>query len=241
MRRAAGIILAALLFACIIYAFTFVRTYDYNSSDYYYTNPVEGGKANETITAHYLDKTKGETGATNAVTAIVVEYRGFDTLGEVTVLFTAATGVSMLLYSMHHKKRRREANLILKEGSKIVLPFILLTGAYIFIHGHLTPGGGFPGGSVIASGFLLMMLSYPRYFLKKGRVSITESIAGTVFAIMGLLGIVVASYFLENFLPLGEPGMLLSAGIIPIIYIAIGFKVGAELGGIMNNLKGVEE
>jgi len=241
MRRAAGIILAALLFSCIIYAFTFVKTYDYSSSDYYYTNPVEGGMANETVTEHYLDNTKNETGAINAVTAIVVEYRGFDTLGEVTILFTASTGVSMLLYALHEKRKRREANLIVKEGSKIVLPFILLTGGYIFIHGHLTPGGGFPGGSVIASGFLLMMVAYPKYFLKEHRISITESIAGFVFIIMGLLGLVFASYFLQNFLPLGNVGMLFSAGIIPVIYIAIGFKVGAELSGIINNLKGVEE
>ena len=241
MRRMAGIVLAALLFACIMYAFTFVKTYDYNSSDYYYTDPIEGGKVNETVTGHYIENTKNETGAINAVTAIVVEYRGFDTLGEVTVLFTAFTGVSMLLYSLHQRRKRREANLILKEGSKIVLPFILLTGAYIFIHGHLTPGGGFPGGSVIASGFLLMMVAYPKYFLKESRVSITESVAGMIFVLIGMLGLVFASYFLENFLSLGDVGRLFSAGIIPIIYIAIGFKVGAELSGIMNNLKGVEE
>jgi len=241
MRRIGGIILAALLFSCIIYAFTLVKTYDYESSDYYYTNPINGEEANETVTGHYLAETKNETGAVNAVTAIVVEYRGFDTLGEVTVLFTASTGVSILLYNMHQKRKRRKANLILREGSKLVLPFILLTGAYIFIHGHLTPGGGFPGGSVIASGFLMMMMAYPKYFLRESRISITESIAGTIFVIMGLLGLVFVSYFLENFLPLGGVGMVVSAGIIPVIYIAIGFKVGAELGGIMNNLKGVEE
>jgi len=241
MRKVAAIVIASVFFAILLASFYQIPQVDYNESKYYYQNPINGSYANESIPSHYITHTKNETGAVNAVTAIVVEYRGFDTLGEVTVLFTAATGVSFLLYKSRGGKKRTEANLILKEGSKLVLPFILLTGAYIFIHGHLTPGGGFPGGAVIASGFLLMMLSYPKFFMKERAVSVTESMAGITFAIVGLLGMLLASSFLQNFIPLGDVGYLLSAGIIPIIYIAIGFKVGSELSSIADKLKEVQK
>jgi len=241
MRKVVAIILASAFFAVLLVSFSNIQQADYGEKEYYYQNPINGSYANESVPSHYISNTKNETGAVNAVTAIVVEYRGFDTLGEVTVLFTAATGVSFLLYKTRGGKKRTEANLILKEGSKLVLPFILLTGAYIFIHGHLTPGGGFPGGAVIASGFLLMMLSYPKFFMKEKAVSVTESMAGITFAFIGLLGLVFASSFLQNFLPLGDAGYILSAGIIPIIYIAIGFKVGSELSSIADKLKEVQK
>ncbi|KAA0004237.1 MAG: cation:proton antiporter [Thermoplasmata archaeon] len=241
MRKVAAIVIASAFFAILLISFYQIPQSGYSGSEYYYSNPITGSHANESVPSHYISGTKNETGAVNAVTAIVVEYRGFDTLGEVTVLFTAATGVAFLLHKGKGGKKRAEANLILREGSKLVLPFILLAGAYIFIHGHLTPGGGFPGGAVIASGFLLMMLSYPKFFMKEKPVSITESFAGITFAVIGLLGLLFASSFLENFLPLGNAGYLLSAGIIPVIYIAIGFKVGSELSSIADKFKEVQK
>ena len=243
MRKQAGIIIAAVFFISLIFAFYQISSsYNYMQSKYDYTNPINESTANESVPQHYIKDTKNETGATNVVTAIVVEYRGFDTLGEVTVLFTAATGVGFLLYNLYsRKKSKREANLILREGSKVVLPFALLTGAYIFIHGHLTPGGGFPGGSVIASGFLLMMLSYPKFFMNEKRLSVLESLAGMTFVLIGLLGLIFATYFLQNYLGLGNVGYLISAGIIPLIYIAVGFKVGSELASVVQNLKEVQE
>ncbi len=242
MRKYAGMVIAAIFFIFSISIFMQLLPYNnYEGSDYYYKNPINGSFANESVPSHYIKETKNETGAVNAVTAIVVEYRGFDTLGEVTVLFTSATGVSFLLYQAYKKLKRREANLIVREGSKLVLPFALLTGAYIFIHGHLTPGGGFPGGSVIASGFLLMLLAYPQFFVNEKRLSYGESIAGSIFVIIGLLGLIFATSFLQNFLPLGKTGYLLSAGIIPLIYITIGFKVGSELASIVQKLKEVEK
>ncbi len=243
MRKIASIILASLLFVLLIMAFYHLPSADYTTGDYYYQNPINGSHADENVPSHYIADAKNETGAVNVVTAIVVEYRGFDTLGEVTVLFSAATGVSFLLYNVRSRSSRKktEANFILREGSKLVLPFILLTGVYIFIHGHLTPGGGFPGGSVIASGFLLMMLAYPKFFMNEKAVSVTESLAGITFVSIGLLGMVLATSFLQNFLPLGHVGYLLSAGIIPLIYIAVGFKVGSELSSIVDRMKEVQK
>ena len=108
-------------------------------------------------------KTKGaESGSANIVTSIVVNYRGFDTLGEVTVLFVSITGVGIILYGMKEVTCGKPS-LIVRTGSRILFPLIVLFGTYIFVHGHLTPGGGFPGGAVIASGILLLMVGTVGY------------------------------------------------------------------------------
>ncbi|MDP8214762.1 MAG: Na(+)/H(+) antiporter subunit B [Candidatus Euphemobacter frigidus] len=190
---------------------------------------------------YYIQKGRKETGATNIVTSVVVNYRGFDTLGEVTILFTAALGVGAVL-SIGRKKnniKHQPASLILRTGCRFLFPLILLVGAYIFIHGHLTPGGGFQGGAVVASAFLLIYLGCREIRISEQGTKVVESLAGLVFVVVGLVGLAVSGYFLLNFLPKGIPGRLFSAGVIPVIYIAIGFKVGSELTGIIDAL--VEE
>lgn len=242
MRKYVGLIAAVLLFALLTFAlFTSTATVDPSDSDAKYYDPVNDRNTNATVPDSYLTGSRNDTGSQNVVTAIVVEYRGFDTLGEVTVLFSAATGLAMILsFNRRNRKNAAEPNFIVATGSTVVLPFIILVGAYIFIHGHLSPGGGFPGGAVIASGFLLMLLAYPNYVMKKGPVTVTESLAGLTFVTIALLGLVFASAFLQNFLDMGDFGTLLSAGIIPLIYIAVGFKVGSELSAIMGHMKGVD-
>jgi len=187
---------------------------------------------------HYINEGVKETGAVNIVTSVVVSYRGFDTLGEVTVLFIAAIGLGVVL-SASRKKAMREvtpASLVLSTGCRVLFPLILIFGTYIFIHGHLTPGGGFQGGAIIASGFLLIYLGCRERRISRAASNLAESLGGLVFIIIGLLGLVSGGYFLLNFLPKGTANTLFSAGIIPIIYIAIGFKVGSELASIIDNL-----
>jgi len=187
---------------------------------------------------HYINEGVKETGAVNIVTSVVVSYRGFDTLGEVTVLFIAAIGLGAVL-STSRKKAMREvtpASLVLSTGCRLLFPLILIFGTYIFIHGHLTPGGGFQGGAIIASGFLLIYLGCRERRISRAASNLAESLGGLVFIIIGLLGLVSGGYFLLNFLPKGTANTLFSAGIIPIIYIAIGFKVGSELASIIDNL-----
>jgi len=187
---------------------------------------------------HYIDEGINETGATNIVTSVVVSYRGFDTLGEVTILFIASIGLGAVLSTVGGKTVRdiEPASLVLSTGCRVLFPLILVFGSYIFIHGHLTPGGGFQGGAIIASGFLLIYLGCRERRINRIASNLTESLGGLVFVIIGLLGLVFGGYFLFNFLPKGTANTLFSAGNIPIIYIAIGFKVGSELAGIIDNL-----
>jgi multicomponent Na+:H+ antiporter subunit B len=187
----------------------------------------------------YLQQTVQELKVANTVTSIVVNFRGFDTLGEVTVLFLSVTALGSILYKRRHHVGERSvlfsASSIVTAGSKLLFPAIVLLGAYVFIHGHLSPGGGFQGGVIIATGFLLMLLAYENYSVSHTNLAIVESLAGVTFAGVGLLGFVYGEQgtFLENFLPSGVLNDLFSGGVIPIIYIAVGFKVAAELTGVI--------
>lgn len=187
---------------------------------------------------YYINEGVEETGATNIVTSVVVSYRGFDTLGEVTVLFIATIGLGAVLTTSVKRETRKTqpASLVLYTGCMLLFPLILVFGSYIFIYGHLTPGGGFQGGAVIASGFLLIYLGCRERRISRIASNLAESLGGLTFLVIGLLGLVFDSYFLLNFLPMGTANALFSAGIIPIIYIAIGFKVGSELASIIDNL-----
>jgi len=183
-----------------------------------------------------------DVGAANLVTAIVVTYRGFDTLGEVAVLFIASLGVGLLLSKNKNKKSEdkeiKPSTEILKNGMEFLLPIIFLFGIYIFVHGHLTPGGGFQGGVVIASGFALLMICCSELKLNKGVLYILESFSAFFYILLGFLGLVLAGGFLDNeFICLGTFGKLFSAGAIPLIYSFIGIKVGSEFVGILDNLK----
>ncbi len=206
----------------------------------------EFGSANtdNRVSSQYLTEDNvEEVGSGNIVTAIVVGYRGFDTLGEVTVLFISALGVAFMLSSPKQERidLKFKPNFMLRVGSKILFGIILVTSLYIILHGHLTPGGGFPGGAIIASSVLLLYLADDKFRSNIKSFKILEGVAGSLFVIIGLLGLVLATYFLQNFLPAGNIGELLSAGIIPIIYILIGLKVGSEIAGIVDNFLTEEE
>ncbi len=185
----------------------------------------------------YLQKTVSDLKVSNTVTSIVVNFRGFDTLGEVTVLFLAVTALGGILYKRRHEVGERSvlfsASSIVTSGSKLLFPAIILLGVYVFIHGHLSPGGGFQGGTIIATGFLLMLLTYENYSVNHTVLSLVESLAGIAFAGIGLLGFMHGGTFLQNFIEPGVLNNLFSGGVIPIIYIMVGFKVGAELTGVI--------
>jgi multicomponent Na+:H+ antiporter subunit B len=192
------------------------------------------------LAAKYISDGPDELGSQNIVTSIVVTYRGLDTLGEVAVLFIATAGIGFLLRRKEKdiQDKRRKSSEILQTGTMFLLPMIFLLGVYIFLHGHLTPGGGFQGGVVIASGVVLLMLSRASFKFNHLVLHSIESLSGAFYVAIGILGIFLAGGFLDNrILPLGEFGQLFSAGAIPIIYSLVGLKVGSELVGILENLQ----
>jgi multicomponent Na+:H+ antiporter subunit B len=195
---------------------------------------------------YYAERTAADIGAANIVTAIVVTYRGLDTLGEVTVLFLSATIVGLVLArgSGHGRSPsvRTPVGELLGTGARVLAPLILLLGVYVFVNGHLTPGGGFQGGAIVASGMLLLLLADPLRQFSHGLISTIESVAGIAYVAIGVLGLVLAGGFLDNrILPLGTLGELASAGAIPLIYSLIGLKVGAEFSSMLASLSETEE
>ena len=126
-------------------------------------------------------------------------------------------------------------SLIVKTVTRLTVGLIFLYGVHIITHGHLSPGGGFAGGVIIALSFIHLMLAYGKEEafkrLSEAKASLFESIGALLFLLIALLGF-GAGYFFINFLPKGEPFKLFSAGIIPVCNIAISLKVGAGLFSI---------
>lgn len=117
--------------------------------------------------------------------------------------------------------------------SRKLAPYILLFGFYLISYGHLSPGGGFQGGVVLASGIILLSLArgvnLARQIFSQERLSVTEMWMFFIFLLMGVSGIISGKYFLENFLPLGRAGEVPSAQFIFFLNIVIGLKVGAGI------------
>ncbi len=128
-------------------------------------------------------------------------------------------------------------SVIVKTISSWVKVLIFLFGIYITLFGHLTPGGGFAGGVILASSYVLLMLAFGREFAEENLPlslgSKLDCIGAFAFALVAVLGFVFGGVFFVNFLyqkylP-GEPFRLISSGTIPLSNIAIGLKVGASL------------
>lgn len=197
------------------------------------------------LAEEYVKSVPGDLGAPNVITGILLTFRAFDTLGEVAVLFMVAAGVGLLLgggktdnLADDTKDERKPASELVQSGADVLLPLIFIFAAYIIMNGHLSAGGGFQGGAVIASGVMLLLLAKPATRLALDFLSFSESLAGVLFVLVGVAGLFFAGGFLDNrFLPLGQFGAFFSAGAIPVISILLGIKVGAELSVIIDRFR----
>lgn len=179
--------------------------------------------------------------AANIVTAVVLGYRGIDTLGELAILFAASTAVGLILGHRHTStKHDPDSGLILRAGGELLMPLLLVVGLYIILHGHLTPGGGFQGGVILAAAFFIPVLARPSTNLKHTGMMLIEGFSGAAFILIGLAAFYSGGEFLQPLLSKGVLGNLLSAGTLPLLYLAVGLKVGAELAGLLAHLAAAE-
>jgi multicomponent Na+:H+ antiporter subunit B len=191
----------------------------------------------------YVRLVPQDLGAPNVITGILLTYRAFDTLGEVAVLFMVAAGVGLVLGASAKKTEPKSeaptpASEIVQSATQIMVPLIAIFAAYIIMNGHISAGGGFQGGAVIASGVLLLLLANPSRALNTAFLSITESVAGVLFVLVGIAGLIFAGGFLDNrVLPLGQFGAFFSAGAIPVLSVLLGVKVGCELAVILDRFR----
>ncbi|MCW8885796.1 MAG: DUF4040 domain-containing protein [Motiliproteus sp.] len=117
------------------------------------------------VSQRYIEQGPIEVGVANMVTAVLASYRGFDTLGETVVIFTAGLTVLLLLGFEDKPTQRLGRNasghhLVLRVVTKILLPFILMFALYVQFHGDFGAGGGFQAGVIFATGFILYDLVF---------------------------------------------------------------------------------
>jgi multicomponent Na+:H+ antiporter subunit B len=183
----------------------------------------------------------------NVVTAVIFDYRGFDTLGEEFILFASVTGVLLLM--RHEESDEEEACVpqprrgpkpavldpsatdLTRFSSFVFIGALVTFGVYVVLTGHLSVGGGFQGGVIIFSAWLLVLLAYGSDVLErcasKTVLEWFEAAGAGGYALAGCLGLLLGKTFLENVLPLGQTGQLLSSGTILVINCAVGTEVTA--------------
>ncbi|MGB9183418.1 MAG: MnhB domain-containing protein [Solirubrobacteraceae bacterium] len=181
-----------------------------------------------------------ERHATDLVTALNFDIRGFDTFGEEFILFGSVLGIVLILRQMRDESDQPSqeeaeehqlagASEALRAMALILVPVLIAIGVYTVVHGQLTPGGGFQGGIVLAAGplavfvagrYLRMKLIAPRALLE-----VAEAVGAAGYGLVGLGGLIFAGVFFKDFLPLGSPGQLLSGGQIDVASVAVGLEV----------------
>ena len=172
----------------------------------------------------------------NMATAINFDYRGFDTLGEEWIMFVSVVGVAVILRERELQEKSDRTTLQESERadgvgfiSMALLPIIVVFGLYIALHGPNTPGGGFQGGAIIGSAFLLAYLgSGHKAFSAIGKTEVIEpleALGAFAYVAIGLAALALGDVFLKNYLPLGTAGDLWSGGIIWAINIAVVLEI----------------
>lgn len=185
----------------------------------------------------------GETNATGIVSAVNFDYRGFDTVGEEFILFAAATGVATVLRQLRHEEEGDRGLAApdpsvhatsdgIRLSSLLFVGPAALIGWYLASHAQTSPSGGFQGGVVLASAFVLIYLGGDFLRFRKLSPATMVDSAGAVgaggFAATGLAAVILGYSYLYNFLPLGiKPGAVSSSGTIALISFFVGIEVGA--------------
>lgn len=193
------------------------------------------------VAPYYLDNTMEQMGFPNVVTAVLSSYRGYDTLGEVFVVFAACIGVLFILdarkgVGAKYVARERTGlrhHLIPQVVGRLLVPFIVLFGLYVQFHGEYGPGGGFQAGALIATAIMLYailegeeaaLLAIPR------SAQLALVVCGSLlFGLVGVLCMIMGGEFLDYSVLLADPIKARQVGII-VIEAGVGMAVcGAML------------
>ena len=209
-----------------------------------------------TVVERYVEKGVEETGAINIVAGMILDYRAFDTLGESHVLFTALICVTILLrrdrknmdraledYYTIRRDRYYDTSRdgLIRRVAQFLLPCILLYGIYILLNGQNSPGGGFSGGAVLGAGMILFAASFG--FPAADRFFTPKLFAILTFVSLGFYSFAKGYVFftgangIENHIPKGTPGAILSGGLILPLDIAVGLVVACTMFGFYSLFK----
>lgn len=207
----------------------------------------EAAPMNNELSAYYIEHGLADGGAANLVANIIMGYRAFDTFGESCVLFLAAASVMMLmtrdstntgkkLLDEYHREDAAEAEAkdsLLRTSTRILLPTIFTYGVYVILNGHISPGGGFAGGTILGAGLILFAQEFGNAgvskFFSEHLYHIIKVTALAVYGLLLLYYVFMGVNGLDNHIWLGIPGTILSSGIILPINFMVGFEVACTI------------
>ncbi len=205
--------------------------------------PPMGDPENPTAThviPRYLEGAEEETHTVNVITGIILNYRGYDTMGEVTVIFTA---LAAALAVLGRERRGRiyayvdrsgvPSSVIVRTMVRFLVPLIVLFSVYTILHGEISPGGGFQGGAIIGGSMIVFTTIFGLYessrrIPQKVRFPL-EGAAVMVFFLVGVLGMVGGGDFLTYAWPKA------AAALHPalVTWLTVLVEIGIGLGGAM--------
>ncbi len=234
--------------AAIVICCAFIGLLLFTASEMPPFGAVDVPTNNEVAEKYILDGVK-DTGATNIVAPMILDYRAFDTLGESTVLFTAVMSVIILLRKdkdhvndeedlrilEEHRILEERPNVVLKTVGFLMVPFIFLFGIYVILNGHISPGGGFSGGAVLGAGLILYANAFGFSKLRKffNFKVFTAFTSGPLLVYAGLktYSFYTGANHIESIFSTGTPGAILSGGLILPLNICVGMIVACTMFG----------
>ncbi len=228
----------ACVFFCLTLLLVLCITVSYLPPTGSATNP-----SNNEVSSRYVEQVIEETGALNAVSGMIIQYRGFDTFGETHVLFVATVCVMILLMGNAKTKQKEEddeddayepqSDMILQMIVYMIAPITCMFGLYVILNGHLSPGGGFSGGAIIGAGIILFACAFgveeTRRFFNEKVYKVVKVTALLIYAMIMGIYFYTGANNISLSIPMGEPGAILSAGLILVINILVGLEVACTM------------
>jgi len=210
--------------------------------------------ASRHLSPHYITETLEETAVPNIVTSVLADYRGFDTMFETAVIFTAGVAVIFVLRVLRSAKESAvpeemdpeltHTDVIIRTIVRLLIPFIQLFALYVVMHGHHSPGGGFQGGVMLGASFILLAISYDLKTalrrLSERKVLILGGVGVLIYAGIGTICLLLGGNFLDysalaKILPATDTVMARSHGMLGI-EIGVAIAVMAIMMVIYANL-----
>ena len=191
------------------------------------------------VAPYYLQESADDIGIPNVVASILASYRGYDTLGEVVVVFAAVVGVLALLGLRARPPkvvpgpvRRLDQHAVLKVIAKLVVPVILLFALYVQFHGEYSPGGGFQAGVIFAAAIILYALVFgldeARQVIPPRVLNKLPAAGVLIFGGTGLLTMLLGGNYLDYDMLRESPQKAQQMGII-MVEIGVGVTVASVM------------
>lgn len=206
------------------------------------------------VAPRYINDSMQEVGVPNIVTSVLASYRGFDTFGEVVVIFTAGIGVLALLSVMHRTRNdgeikiindsMHEDHLILRIVAKILIPFILLFALYVQFHGDYGPGGGFQAGVIFAAAIFLYTMIFglntARRVINQSLIKMLAALGVLIYGSVGIVSMLNGGNFLDYNMLASDPVAGQHLGIL-LIELGVGCTVTSVMVMIFFNFVGRQQ